>query len=184
MWSIYHKFSKRIFLKSHSNSSHLSNYHASIEHMISPWIHNSFPLREIFRWLIWYCILRISDIPKVSPFSISRRRYWGVCFILFSEAFDKIRMCSGFLFIFWSGSNLIFILRIHVINFFSFIKICWSFPKILFHHIDEYRILLLIDSWIFYNNASELSQSLSYFFALLQTLLSVHITLNINYWNF
>lgn len=88
VWSIYHQLSKSIFLQPHTQSSHFSYNIASINHMISPSVHDSCPFRKINWDLIWYRIDWISNVPEVSPFSIEWWLNWCKGLIIWSVTLD------------------------------------------------------------------------------------------------
>lgn len=115
--------------------------------MISPSLHGLLEMREITRCLILCDVLHnLSDIPKVSPLGIERRRIGGLGTVLFGEIVDHIVMLSGLFSIFGSGSNLIIIFGEDIRNGLASIELCGSLVEKLFHLINKLIILLDIDS--------------------------------------
>lgn len=120
--------------------------------MISPCLHSFLEMREVFWWFILSNVLSyISNIPKVSPLGIERRRIRCFSFVLSLEIVDDVVMLTGFLSVFWRCSNLEVLFRKDVWNRFSGIKLSWSFMEKLFHLIQELTVLFHIDSRIFDN---------------------------------
>ncbi len=76
-------------------------------------------------------------------------------------------MSSGLLGILWSGSDLEIVVGIYVSNDSTLVEISGPFNKILFHHVEELGVLLLVDSGVLDHKTSVLTEGLSDGFAIL-----------------
>lgn len=122
--------------------------------MITPSFHSFSKFREICWSLILGNILsNLSDVPKISPFGIKRRRIWSVCSILVCKIVYDIIMLPCFFSILRCCSNLKIFFRKNIWNWFTLIKLCWPSQKKLLHLIEKFIILLNIYSWILNDQA-------------------------------
>lgn len=154
MWTINHHFGENISWKSQSQCCHFCNNVASINHMVTPSVHNWWPFREINWNLVGSSINWISNVPEISPLGIEWRWNWSKSFILRFVSFDKVFMSSGFFCVLWSSTNLEVIVGINVSNLSALIEISSSFSKIFLHHVEKFSIFLLVDSGIFDDQAT------------------------------
>ena len=70
-----HSACETVFRDVQSNCSHFSDCHATVEHHVSPFVHDLGPFREVCRRVSWrvegsVAFRSFSNSPKVSPFSI------------------------------------------------------------------------------------------------------------------
>lgn len=148
--SSLHFFDESLTIQAKPNSSHLCNSKASIEHMVSPSFHSLLEMGEILRRFILGDVFHnLSNIPKVSPFGIKWRRVRGLSPVIIREVVDNIVMLSGLLSIFGSGSNLIIIFGEDVRDGLASIELCGSLLEKVFHLVNEFIILLHINSRVF-----------------------------------
>ncbi len=121
MFSSVQHFTESISVKTHSNSCHLSNSIASVNHMPTPSFHDGPEFREIIRCLVgisFFNFIISANVPEISPFSIKWRRRRSDRFVLFTIRIEAFSMILGFLFIFWSCTNLKIVVRIYVFGWF------------------------------------------------------------------
>lgn len=126
MLSTVQHFTESISVKTHSNSCHLSNSVASVNHMSTPSIHDRPKFREIIRSLVgisFFNFIISANVPEISPFGIKWRRRRSDRLVLFTIGIEAFSMILGFLFIFWSCTNLKVVVRIYVFGRFICIVI-------------------------------------------------------------
>lgn len=166
--SMIHHFSESLTRKSHSDSSHLSNSIATINHVVSPVVASHLPLWEIFRHLVLCDILfYISDVPKVSPLGIMRRRLGSVCLVITFVALCHLLESSGSLSVLRSSSHLETFLREYISNRLIGIEILRSSVEEVLKHIQKLVVLISIDSRIFNNEAAIMFKSFCHSFTVL-----------------
>lgn len=129
---------KKISFKSHTNSSHLSNSIAPIDHMPSPCLHILFEI-----WKIIWDDVRISlfnfiisaYIPKVSPLCIIRWRARSYWLILIGKCPKTVSMINSFLLMLRCCSYLKIIVRVNVFGGSICIIILGSCIEVFLHHV-------------------------------------------------
>lgn len=162
-----HFLDESLSIKSKTNCSHLSNCKATIEHMISPTFHCCLEMREISRCLVLGNILHdLSNVPKVPPLGIERRRIRSLSAVLFTEIVDNVVVFPCFLCILGCCSNLEVIFRENVGNRLAFIELLRPFIEKLFHLVQKLVVLFGIYSWIFDDETAIFMKRFSYGFAI------------------
>jgi hypothetical protein len=163
-----HFLDENLTVQAKPNRSHLSNSEASVHHVVSPSFHGLLEVREILRCLILCDVLHhLSDIPKVSPLGIERRRVGSLGTVLFGEIVDHIVVLSGFLSILGSSSNLIIIFGEDIGDGLASIELSGSLLEKMFHLINKLIILLDIDSGVFDDEAPIFMKGFCYSLAVL-----------------
>ena len=180
VWSILHKFGESIFFETQSQGGHLSNNIASIDHVISPSVHNSAPFREIEWGLVGDGIDWIADVPEVPPFGVEWWRVWSVGLIFRSVAFSKVFVSPGLFGVFGSSTDLEIVVRVYIGDDSSAVEISSSFGEVFFHHVEELGVLLLVDSGVFDDEAAVLLESLGHSFTVLSGSLTFEERFNID----
>lgn len=89
-------------------------------------------------------------------------------------------MSPGFFSVLWGGTDLEIVVGVNIGDDSSVIKIGGSFGEVLFHHVEELGVLLLVDSWIFDDEAAVLPEGLGNSFTVLSGGLAFEERLNIN----
>ncbi len=155
MGSSFHLLDESLTIQAKTDSGHFGNCKTSIHHVTSPSFHSLLEMRKILGCLILGNVLHnLSNVPKVSPFGIKRRRVRGLCTVLFGEVVDNIVMLPCFFGILRGCSNLIIIFGEDIGYRFTGIELCWSFVEEVFHLINKLIVLFDIDSWVFDDEAS------------------------------
>jgi len=164
----FHHWRKDLPLQSHSNSSHLCNGKAAINHMITPCLNSSFELRKVFgKFILSDITHHISNVVEVSPLGIMWRRGRSVSLVSIHIGWCDFRKISCSFCEFWCGSNLEIVLRENIGHRSSSIEFHRSFLEEFLHQIKEIVILININSWILDDEAAIFFESLSNSFAIL-----------------
>ena len=92
-------------------------------------------------------------------------------------------MGSGLFGVLGSGSDLEVVIGVNISNESAVVKISRPFEEILFHHVEELGVLLLVDSWVFDDETAVLFEGLSNGFTILRDGLALEERLDVDDWD-
>ncbi len=93
-------------------------------------------------------------------------------------------MGPGLFSVLGSGSDLEIVVGVNIGDGSAVVKICRPFEEVLFHHVEELGVLLLIDSWVFDDKTAVLFEGLSDGFTILRDGLSLEERFDVDDWDF
>jgi hypothetical protein len=93
-------------------------------------------------------------------------------------------MGPGLFSVLGSGSDLEVVVGVNIGDGSAVVKICRPFEEVLFHHVKELGVLLLVDSWVFDDKTAVLFEGLSDSFTILRDGLALEERFDVDDWDF